>query len=280
MAEIKWIKIATDIFDDDKLLLIESGEDYERKMLIWIKLICLAGKNNNGGVFKMGDRPYTTRMFAIIFRMPEEVVIRAFDDFLDLGMIEITDGVVSIPNWDKHQSLDAYEKKKEYDRQYQAEKRAAKREEKNRTMSNDSSYEPSYDVVSRIEKNRIEENRLDENRLDENRSESVTEGEPRVFGEPFGSVRSPVGDGSAFADEPNKKVFDFYTAPPNPQTRGSTDGSVKNPHPQQKPQTWSKYPQKSPQKYQKKPESERCGSFDPIEAFEYALKRSEKGFDI
>jgi hypothetical protein len=39
-------------------------------------------------------------------------------------MIEIIDDVITIPNWDKHQSLDAYEKKKERDRKLQAERRA------------------------------------------------------------------------------------------------------------------------------------------------------------
>jgi hypothetical protein len=39
-------------------------------------------------------------------------------------MIEIIDEVITIPNWDKHQTLDAYEKKKERDRRLQAERRA------------------------------------------------------------------------------------------------------------------------------------------------------------
>lgn len=51
----------------------------------------------------------------------------ALEVFSNYGMVEIVEGVITIPNWKKHQSLDAYEKKKERDRLYQAERRAAQR---------------------------------------------------------------------------------------------------------------------------------------------------------
>ena len=56
MAEVKWIKIATDIFDDEKILLIESMPDSYAITTAWFKLLCLAGKQNNDGVFIMNDR--------------------------------------------------------------------------------------------------------------------------------------------------------------------------------------------------------------------------------
>ena len=44
MAEVKWIKIATDIFDDEKILLIEGLPDAYAIITVWFKLLCLAGK--------------------------------------------------------------------------------------------------------------------------------------------------------------------------------------------------------------------------------------------
>ena len=44
MAEVKWIKIATDIFDDEKILLIESMPDSYAIITAWFKLLCLAGR--------------------------------------------------------------------------------------------------------------------------------------------------------------------------------------------------------------------------------------------
>jgi predicted phage replisome organizer len=127
MADVKWIKITTDIFDDEKILLIEGLPDSYAIITVWFKLLCLAGKQNNNGVFMMGRIPYTNQMLATIFRMKESTVSMALEVFSNFGMVEIVEGVITIPNWKKHQSLDAYEKKKERDRLYQAERRAAQR---------------------------------------------------------------------------------------------------------------------------------------------------------
>ena len=127
MADVKWIKITTDIFDDEKILLIESLPDSYAIITVWFKLLCLAGKQNNSGVFMMGRIAYTDKMLATIFRMKESSVTMALQTFQQFGMVEIVDGVITIPNWGKHQSLDAYEKKKAYDRQYRMEQREKQR---------------------------------------------------------------------------------------------------------------------------------------------------------
>jgi predicted phage replisome organizer len=118
MADVKWIKITTDIFDDEKILLIESLPDSYAIITVWFKLLCLAGKQNNSGVFMMGRIPYTDKMLATIFRMKESTVTMALGTFEQFGMIELIDGVITIPNWGKHQNLDQIESKKEYMRNY------------------------------------------------------------------------------------------------------------------------------------------------------------------
>lgn len=127
MADVKWIKITTDVFDDEKILLIESLPDGYAIITVWFKLLCLAGKQNNGGVFMLGQAAYTEKMLATIFRMKKSTVSVALQTFEKFGMIEMVDGVITIPNWNKHQALDAYEKKKERDRVYQQERRAAQK---------------------------------------------------------------------------------------------------------------------------------------------------------
>ena len=119
MAEVKWIKIVTDIFDDDKILLIESLPEHDAIIVIWFKLLCLAGKMNNHGVFIMNGRiAYTDEMFATIFRRPLNTVRLALDTFEKFGMIERIDNVVTIPNWSKHHTLDKLEERKKYLRTY------------------------------------------------------------------------------------------------------------------------------------------------------------------
>lgn len=117
MADVKWIKITTDIFSDEKILLIEQMPDADSLLVIWFKLLCMAGKENNYGVFLMRNRmPYTEEMLATIFRRPLNTVRLALSTFEAFGMIDIEDDVVVIPNWEKHQNIDGMEKIREQNR--------------------------------------------------------------------------------------------------------------------------------------------------------------------
>lgn len=150
MADVKWIKITTDIFDDEKILMIESMPSADSIIVIWLKLLTFAGKQNNDGVFMMSNRiAYTDEMLACIFRRDVNLVRLALKTFEQFGMIEIIEKVITIPNWNKHQSLDAYEKKKERDRLYQAERRANQRAliAQSSDTSSDSQTTQSSDVV-------------------------------------------------------------------------------------------------------------------------------------
>lgn len=124
MAEVKWIKIATDIFDDEKILLIESMPDADALIVIWLKLLVLAGKANKDGVLLMGAIPYTEEMLASVFRRPLNTVRLALTTFEKFGMVEIINDVITIPNWEKHQNLDGLEKIREQTRQRVARHRA------------------------------------------------------------------------------------------------------------------------------------------------------------
>lgn len=165
MAEVKWIKIVTDIFDDEKILLIETLPEADSIIVIWFKLLCLAGKQNNSGVFVMnGKIPYTDKMLSTIFRRKEAIIKIALETFRNFGMIEIIDDVITIPNWEKHQQLDQLEQARE-----QTRKRVAKHREKQKLLANEGCIECNVteDVtVTPSNADRIDKNRLDKNRED------------------------------------------------------------------------------------------------------------------
>lgn len=160
MPAVKWIKIMTDIFDDEKILMIETLPSSDSIIVIWFKLLCLAGKMNNDGVFIMNDRiAYTDEMLAAIFRRDVQTVRLAMSVFEKYGMIEVVNDVITIPNWNKHQTLDAYEKKKERDRLYAQQRREKQRllTQKSSDRSSDKSSDgqatqSSYVAVSEGEK--------------------------------------------------------------------------------------------------------------------------------
>ena len=167
MSEVKWIKIVTDIFDDEKILLIESMPDADSIIVIWFKLLCLAGKNNNNGVFLLNERiHYTDEMFATIFRRNLNTVRLALKTFQQFGMIEIINDTVTIPNWEKHQQLDALEMAREATR-----KRVARHREKQKMLAagnvSGNVTEPVTDDVTVTESNadRIDKIRIDKNTI-------------------------------------------------------------------------------------------------------------------
>ena len=163
MAEVKWIKIVTDVFDDEKILMIESMPEADGMIVIWFKLLCLAGKQNNSGVFQMGQMPYTDEMFSTIFRRPLNTVRLALKTFEQFGMIEIINNTVTIPNWGKHQNIDQIEARNAYMKNYMREYR----EKQKLISSGNANCKPNSKAnVSEADKIREEEIREDKIRVD------------------------------------------------------------------------------------------------------------------
>ena len=134
MAEIKWIKITTNMFDDEKIRLIECLPEADAIFVIWIKLLTLAGKiNDNGNIYLSESMPYTDEMLSVVFNKSLNIVRLALFTLEKYEMIEIKDAVISIINWDKHQNVDAMQKIRE-----DTKKRVAKcRESKKLNAPND-----------------------------------------------------------------------------------------------------------------------------------------------
>lgn len=128
MAEVKWIKIVTDVFDDEKVILIESMPEADSIIVIWFKLLCLAGKQNRDGLLMLNDKiAYTEEMLATVFRRPLNTVRLALQTFEQFQMIEIVDGTICIANWEKHQNIDKLAQMREYNRLAQQRSRARRK---------------------------------------------------------------------------------------------------------------------------------------------------------
>ena len=115
MSEVKWIKLNTHMFEDEKIRIIEQMPEADTILIIWIKLLAQAGKTNASGyIFLSENIPYTEEMLATIFNRPIGVVRLALSAFERFGMIEIDNkSFISICNWEKHQNLAALEKIRE-----------------------------------------------------------------------------------------------------------------------------------------------------------------------
>ena len=117
MADIKWVKLATDIFDNRKIKHLRRLPDGDRLTLIWIMLITVAGRANmGGGLYLTEGLPYTAEMLADELGFEEDTVARALETMEQLHMLEEKRGVLRVVGWEEHQSVEGLEKIKEQNR--------------------------------------------------------------------------------------------------------------------------------------------------------------------
>lgn len=117
MSDVKWIKVSTEIFSDEKIVFLRGMPNGDSLFALWIFLLVLAGKVNDGGLiyFKPGV-PYTSQMLSMISNVPVSSVELALKTMKDFEMIEIEDNGLIILNWEKHQNIQGLERIKEQTR--------------------------------------------------------------------------------------------------------------------------------------------------------------------
>ena len=112
LAEVKWIKVATDMFRRSrKIKSIELKADGDTIIVIWLKLMLLAGDINDGGaIYITPEIPYDTEELAEELRRPTKLVEKALATFERFGMISIEDGFIYLTSWEKYQNVDGLDK--------------------------------------------------------------------------------------------------------------------------------------------------------------------------
>ena len=125
MADVKWIKITTDIFNNRKIRVIETMPEGYAIIVVWVKLLCLAGTTNDGGqIYLTKNIPYTEQTLSAQFNMPLATIQLALATFEKFEMIERVDNFLQITNWEKYQSVDRLSEIREYNRLAKQKSRA------------------------------------------------------------------------------------------------------------------------------------------------------------
>lgn len=126
---MKWIKLATNIFDQGKIKLIMRMPAGDTIIAIWLQILTHCGKECQDGILRISSEvPYTADMLAMIFGREPATMKLALETFQQLKMIEVIDGVYCLPNWNKYQSPDKYEINRAKDRKRLQEWRKKQKE--------------------------------------------------------------------------------------------------------------------------------------------------------
>ena len=118
MSDIKWIKLSVNMFDDEKIKLIRTMPEGDSIVVIWVQILCLAGKINDHGAVYMGQNlAYSDEMLSTILGHPLNIMRIALQTLEQFGMIEVdSDGNIDVINWEKHQSTDKMSRIREQNR--------------------------------------------------------------------------------------------------------------------------------------------------------------------
>ncbi len=130
MADVKWIKLYTDMFDNRKIKFIRKLPEGNDILLMWIMLLISAGKvNDEGYVYLIEDIPYTPESLADEFDLPINTIKLGLETMKKLNMIEDEAKGLRIINWCEYQSVDGLERVRELRRLRQKKFRDKKKRE-------------------------------------------------------------------------------------------------------------------------------------------------------
>lgn len=132
MADVKYIQIVTDIFENNKIVEIESMPKGDTILIIWFRLLTLAGSINEDGLLKFAENiPYDVKKLANKFKRNEKILQKSLEIFKNFSMIDIVNvngkDYFHISNWAKYQNVESLAKIRENNRlrvqKYRAKKK-------------------------------------------------------------------------------------------------------------------------------------------------------------
>ena len=117
MAEVKWVKITTDMFDNRKIKHLRKLPEGNNIVLIWVMLLTMAGRCNAGGmIFLTENIPYTPKMLADELGFEENTVKLALQFLEQFNMIQTDQGYFTIAGWNEYQNIEGMDKIREQNR--------------------------------------------------------------------------------------------------------------------------------------------------------------------
>lgn len=153
MADVSWIKITVDMFDNRKIKHLRRLPDGNNIVLIWVMLLTMAGRcNANGMLFLTENIPYTTKMLADELGFEENTVQLALKAMEQLDMVITDKGCFTIAGWEEYQNTDRMAEIREQNR-----KRVAKHRNNKRLAASNVTGNVTVTPCNAIEEEREEE---------------------------------------------------------------------------------------------------------------------------
>jgi predicted phage replisome organizer len=164
MKGIEWIKITTNMCEDETIRLIDSMEYRDAAIYLWLRLLLQAGKvNDNGLIYLKKDVPYTKQMLSILFNRPIDIIEKVLEILESFKMIKIYENnIIKICNWEKHQNIEGMKRVREGTRERVKNFREKKKENEH---SRKKLPEKEFDENEPLENKFLEKENINNNTL-------------------------------------------------------------------------------------------------------------------
>lgn len=190
MADIKWIKLSIDMFDNRKIKYLRKLPEGNSIVLIWVMLLTIAGRCNSGGmIFLTENIPYDLHMLASELDFEPTTVKLALDALEKLGMIQCDESQFFITGWAEHQNIEgmerAKEKRRDINRRYYEKRKALLAE-------NPAEDKTSYKTSDKTDSDAVEEEYRIENQKEELREENQKEESEEDISDDYIGSKDPI----------------------------------------------------------------------------------------
>lgn len=261
MAEVQWIKIYTNMFDiSRKIKSIEQMPQGDTILVVWFKILMLAGKVNDGGaIYVTPSFPFDLAGLSYELRRPINIVEKALSIFEKFDMIERDNGFIYISSWEEYQNIEGLEKIREQTRKRVAKHRENKRIQNGNVTSNVTSN------VTVTECNGIdkEEDKDIKNKIIEK------EKKEKEIHHKYGEYSNVLLSDSDYEKLKTEFPSDYTARIESLSSYIASTGKTYKNH-LATIRNWARKEVNTPNK----PQKTRYGNFDPDEAFQKALARS------
>lgn len=202
---VSWIRLETNLFDNPKIQMLSNLPKGDSYVSFWVRLLCMAGKLNNGGyVYVAENAAYTPQLLAAITGKPVALVKTMLKTMQELHMIDIdSNGIIHIIGWNEHQNTSGLEKIREQTRERTRLYRERKKQsvtsnsgDASQCVTRDATRDSGDDKVTQQNKNKKEnKNRENNNSLSFSLPcHGVTQNVPQLYEQKIGAINANVAE--------------------------------------------------------------------------------------
>jgi len=105
MPNVDFFYVKTDVFDDEKIRILESMPDSDALIVLWFKLLTQAAKcNADSWIWLAEGKPYSDEHLAAVFGRPVNTIRMSLKLFEDMNMLHRNGDGIFLVNWLKIQN--------------------------------------------------------------------------------------------------------------------------------------------------------------------------------